>query len=468
MITNYQQRGFLILSALLNIVISIDKVQALLVVQPSSRVLTHRSLVSSSSLPLVVHQEERKTNHYHHYKYSKGSITTHVHNILQLNRPRSFTALLASMENSPAPLEQETSQEPLVRNFRKAAALNNRIYRCANTDPLGTLFQTGEYDSSETKGDGSISMGLKSFETNANANANANVNAPEHIILFTAGLILDLRSDSERKEGLAQAWMTNSPGGQLETIIHSRDDNQREKNVSGNAPTSKNYNAQESKRCVYRIDVLSAKRLFEYMSQNWITDPIPKAQYAFSAIFDTKKLHEMRMDVLNSKGIQGTYEAMLETSGEEFFAALKSITEFFENNVTGDVVVHCVKGKDRTGLVIMLCQAILGVDDATIVKDYHKSESLLGKMEGSAAAYAIASSEQMQVKGKLNKSFFSGSPEIAMISTLAFVREKYGSLHGYLDVIGFDVSCRQRFVTAMDGDIKLEGISVTVNIQSKL
>ena len=89
-------------------------------------------------------------------------------------------------------------------------------------------------------------------------------------------------------------------------------------------------------------------------------------------------------------------------------------------------------------------------------------------MEGSAAAYAIASSEQMQVKGKLNKSFFSGSPEIAMISTLAFVREKYGSLHGYLDVIGFDVSCRQRFVTAMDGDIKLEGISVTVNIQSKL
>jgi len=432
----------LILTALLIIAISIDQVHALLVQPSFCAFSTRRSPVSSS--PALV-KEERKA--YYHYT-SEGSRTPHVHHTFQSRRLRSF-ALLAAMENSP--LEQ--TSEPLVRNFRKAAALN-RIYRCANTDPLGKLFQAGEYVhrqyDSETKEEGIT--GLNSFEKNA----------PEHIILFNAGLILDLRSDSERKEVLAQAWMAKSPGGKLETKIHSRDYQRK----NGNVPTS-NYNAQEFKRCVYRIDVLSPKRLFDYMSQNWITDPVPKAQYAFSAVFDTQKLHEMRMDVLNSKGIQGTYEAMLETSGEELFAALESITEFLENNYTGDVIVHCVQGKDRTGLVIMLCQAILGVDDATIVEDYHKSEKLLRKMEGSAAANTIASSQQMQVKGKLNKSFFSGSPEIAMISTLAFIREKRGSLHGYLDFIGFDASWRQRFVTVMDGDIKREGM-VAVNIRSKL
>jgi hypothetical protein len=346
------------------------------------------------------------------------------------------------MDNLPL----ESKPEPLVRNFRKAANLT-RIYRCANTDPLGTLFLD------ENEADRITVSEL--FD----------INTPEHILLNNAGLILDLRSDSERKELLAQAWMTKAPGGNIETKFYDRDDRRRE-------PSSIYTPEDSSKRFVYRIDVLSPKRLFEYMVQTWITDPLQKAQYSFSAVFDTQKLHEMRMDVLNSKGIQGTYEAMLTTSREELLAALKSITEFLENNTSGDVIVHCVKGKDRTGLVIMLCQSILGIDDAAIVADYHKSESLLLKGEGSAAA--IASSQQMQTKGKLNKKFFSGSPEIAMISTLAFVREKHGSLHNYLDHIGFDASWRKRFIATMDGSttstsrgIKSESTNM-VPLQSKL
>jgi len=357
-------------------------------------------------------------------------------------REPSFLSADVSMDNSPL----ESKPEPLVRNFRKAANLT-RIYRCANTDPLGTLFLD------ENEADRITVSEL--FD----------INTPEHILLNNAGLILDLRSDSERKELLAQAWMTKAPGGNIETKFYDRDDRRRE-------PSSIYTPEDSSKRFVYRIDVLSPKRLFEYMVQTWITDPLQKAQYSFSAVFDTQKLHEMRMDVLNSKGIQGTYEAMLTTSGEELLAALKSITEFLENNTSGDVIVHCVKGKDRTGLVIMLCQSVLGIDDAAIVADYHKSESLLLKGEGSAAA--IASLQQMQTKGKLNKKFFSGSPEIAMISTLAFVREKHGSLHNYLDHIGFDASWRKRFIATMDGSttstsrgIKSESTNM-VPFQSKL
>ena len=96
----------------------------------------------------------------------------------------------------------------------------------------------------------------------------------------------------------------------------------------------------------------------------------------------------------------------------------------------------------------MLCQFMLGIDDAIIVEDYHKSARLLTKQkdEGSAAADTVTKTE---TRGKLNR-IFSGAPEEAMISTLAMIREKHGSATSYLDIIGFDSLWRKRFVEAMD------------------
>ena len=37
-------------------------------------------------------------------------------------------------------------------------------------------------------------------------------------------------------------------------------------------------------------------------------------------------------------------------------------------------VVHCIHGKDRTGLIIALLLLLLGVDEPTVVLDYAKSE----------------------------------------------------------------------------------------------
>ncbi len=227
------------------------------------------------------------------------------------------THFQASSEDGSTTVKEK---EPLIRNFRQAAGLR-RIYRCANTDPLGTLFVgNSDDDGDESK--------RNLFNTPSLA---------ENILLNKAGLILDLRSSSERNETLAQKWMNLAPGGIVSTKYFSR----------GTAVT-RNYNvADTSERIVYRIDVLSPKRLFDYLGDNWLTSPVEKAQYAFSLAFDTQKLHEMRMDVLNGKGLQGTYEAMLSTSGEELCAALMAITEYLENNVAGDVAVHCVQGKDR-------------------------------------------------------------------------------------------------------------------------
>ena len=98
----------------------------------------------------------------------------------------------------------------------------------------------------------------------------------------------------------------------------------------------------------------------------------------------------------------------------------------------------------------MLCQTILGVSDDEIIADYHLSDVLRKKDEGSAAADSFGG-EKVRRKGKLDRSVFSGAPKEAMIETLAWIREQYGSVcPGYLDSIGFDESWRRRFLATQN------------------
>jgi hypothetical protein len=148
----------------------------------------------------------------------------------------------------------------------------------------------------------------------------------------------------------------------------------------------------------------------------------------------------MRMEILNNKGLSGLYEAMIETSGPEIFACLQAITIHLEFK-SGDIIIHCVQGKDRTGILIMLCQAMLGVNDNEIINDYHGSDQMM--IKGSAASESLTGS-----KGKLNRIIFSGAPKEAMVKTLEMIRTKHVSVNGYLDSIGFDTNWRNRFVNA--------------------
>ena len=347
--------------------------------------------------------------------------------------PNSETdAQLDSMEgntNSEQDITTTTSTyQPLVRNFRKAAGLE-RIYRCASTDILGTLFETTDKDV----------VSLLS---------NLPPSSPEYNLLTNTNLILDLRSASERNEGNAQKWMSQVPNGPITTIQHER------------SPIRKVPSPNPNDKTVLRIDVLSPSRLFQYCDEHWIGEgPKDRIDYLWNVVFDGNKLHEMRIDALNERGLFGLYQAILETSGEELFHALSSITTFVEATSTssqsgkeGNVAVHCVQGKDRTGLIIMFCQSMMGIEDDIIILDYHKSDGLKKKetvsgrdTEGSAAAETISQKE----KGRLNRNFFSGAPKEAMIQTLAFIRERYGSVDGYLNHIGFDVDWRSRFVSAI-------------------
>ena len=309
--------------------------------------------------------------------------------------------------------DKQESTHPIIQNFRQAASLPN-IYRCASTDNLADI-----------------------FTNNINP-----IHPNDDIVLNKSGLILDLRSSSERNEAKSQLWMNQAPGGKIQI--------------------STPFQNEQSSRKVMRIDVLSPSRLFEYLTDHWLT-PTQKALSALYFTIDANKLHELRMDVLNKRSLSGLYEAILQTSQTELFTAMKEITLFLENsqnykkNVNTSqnkeqdaIIVHCVQGKDRTGILIMICQSILGLSDEKIIHDYHLSHKNMYK--GSSAA-----GEMLTKKGKLDRNVFSGAPKTAIMDTLSFIRKEYGSVSpAYLDSIGFDKSWRIRFLNALDDDMDVK------------
>jgi hypothetical protein len=213
----------------------------------------------------------------------------------------------SSTEGMPESTKEETAA-CFIENFRLVAGINN-IFRCASTDGLGD-------------------------QENA-----ADLSGPDKFVFEEAGLILDLRSASERNEASARNWMARAPRGPI--VV-----------VEANERYSKRSNPQH-KRFVVRCDVLSPSRFMSYIEQNWFS-PAEKAQAALFKIIDGQKLHELRIESLNSRGLAGLNEAILETGKQEILSALQTITLHLEANADDAVIIHCVQGKDR--YVVIVCQ----------------------------------------------------------------------------------------------------------------
>jgi hypothetical protein len=83
----------------------------------------------------------------------------------------------------------------------------------------------------------------------------------------------------------------------------------------------------------------------KYASDNWLT-PSQKALSKIYWIFDAGKVHELRIDSLNKRGLAGLYEVILETGKAELCLVLQEVTLHLEQQQSS-VAVHCVQGKDR-------------------------------------------------------------------------------------------------------------------------
>jgi len=98
----------------------------------------------------------------------------------------------------------------------------------------------------------------------------------------------------------------------------------------------------------------------------------------------------------------------------------------------GGVVVHCVGGKDRTGVLSALLLHLAGVEDDQIGADYELSGERLQPRHEAWLANAETEDEKEQIHWMAN------TPALAMIGVLEELEHRYGSAEDFLRAGGLN------------------------------
>lgn len=140
---------------------------------------------------------------------------------------------------------------------------------------------------------------------------------------------------------------------------------------------------------VYRADEpvrlsTDGRAAIEQLGLKAVIDLRQKAQVDRGHLFATPEVtHHIQMvdrvlDVDNpppsfdgAADIADLYEDMVARGGDQLVRALEIVAEHLAE---GPVLIHCVAGKDRTGLLVALIQAAIGVPLASIVEEYALSD----------------------------------------------------------------------------------------------
>ena len=100
------------------------------------------------------------------------------------------------------------------------------------------------------------------------------------------------------------------------------------------------------------------------------------------------------------------------------------------NAVPGGVLIHCLAGKDRTGIAVAMLLGLVGVSEADIAADYALSEkSLAAELEA-----ALAAAPDDEARARLVRSY-DARPE-TMLATLAHLQTRHGGAKAYLTRAG--------------------------------
>jgi protein-tyrosine phosphatase len=120
-----------------------------------------------------------------------------------------------------------------------------------------------------------------------------------------------------------------------------------------------------------------------------------------------------------------SYVEFLERNARRFADALAAIAD-----ADGPVVIHCMGGKDRTGLVAALLLRLAGVSLDEIGLDYARSESNL------AATLARWLAEAPTPDDRRRREKLSRTPATAMVRVIREIEDRHGSVAAYLEGAG--------------------------------
>jgi protein-tyrosine phosphatase len=116
------------------------------------------------------------------------------------------------------------------------------------------------------------------------------------------------------------------------------------------------------------------------------------------------------------------YLIFLERFKENVAAGIRAVARAPE----GGVVVHCMGGKDRTGLLTAFLLHLAGVDDEQIAADYALSEERLRPRHEEWLAKAETEAERERLRR------LSRTPAASMLGVFAELERRHGSIEQFL------------------------------------
>ena len=119
---------------------------------------------------------------------------------------------------------------------------------------------------------------------------------------------------------------------------------------------------------------------------------------------------------------RAVYLEFLQRFHREFARALGAVADAG----AGAVLVHCIGGKDRTGLVSALLLRVAGVPATVVAEDYGVSARNLEPRDGPWIAAAL------DERDRERRRRIAASPPRAMAGVLEAIESRYGGARGYL------------------------------------
>jgi protein-tyrosine phosphatase len=143
-------------------------------------------------------------------------------------------------------------------------------------------------------------------------------------------------------------------------------------------------------------------------------------------------LIEEILDPTRYEVVQGMLIARYREIADIGAANIARAVEIVADPASHPVVVHCLAGKDRTGVLVAVILSLLGVPDETVVADYALSQAAMAELRARARAAGRLDESR---PSEMIEEVFSAAPR-TMEGLLAALRQDYGSVEGYARAAG--------------------------------